>query len=131
MLPNIIWMICPPADNPLYGNSSSVSVLNVVMSVVQWIMLAMLIVIKSEEYKRGGNNIYYIVICGICLAIYYVSWICYYFGIYSPIMFVGMAVEPSVYFIVLAIWQRNYISLPPALIFAVIHICITVGNFVK
>lgn len=131
MLPNIIWMLFPPPDDPISGNLSSIAALNVIMSAAQWIMIAMLIMIKSDEYKRGGNNIYYIVICGICLVLYYASWILYYCGQYSPIMLVGMAVEPCVYFIAFALWQRNYISLPPAIVFAVFHISITVCNFVK
>lgn len=128
MLPNIIWMIHPPADDPISANQSSIAAVNIVMSAAQWIMIAVLICIKSEEYNHNDRNIHYIAICGICLAIYYVSWILYYCGVHPAAMLVGMAVEPSIYFIVLGLWLRNYISLPPAVIFAVLHILVTMSN---
>lgn len=131
MLPNIIWMIRPPENDPIAANSSGVAAVDIAMSAAQWIMIAMLILLNSNDGAKEFGRLMRCcaAVCAVCAVIYYVSWICCYSGISSPAMFIGMAVEPSLFFISLAVLLRNYPVLPPALVFAVLHTYVTARNF--
>lgn len=82
MLPNIIWMLHPPAYDPIAANQSGIAAVNIAMSAAQWLMVAALCCIKSEEYNRRSINIHYIAICGICLVQCYMNDL-----IYSDVLF--------------------------------------------
>ena len=63
-----------------------------------------------------------------CLVGYYACWILYYSGIACPWLFIGMAVLPTAYFTLAALWLKNRIALVPAILFGTIHIalaCVT------
>lgn len=129
MTPNIIWMIAPPMNNPVAGNSSAYPVLNIVVSVSQVIMIALLIILIPKEDKKGKSIKIYIKLSSFCLVGYYIAWIGYYTGMVYSWMLVGMAVLPSIYFISVELWLKNYISIIPSIIFGVTHITITCSNY--
>ena len=127
MIPNIIWMIIPPSNDFLASNSSDIVVLNVLMTISQWIMIALLMILVRKTEVSSSSHIYKL-ICIVCLGIYYISWVFYYMNIMNQIMFLGMAVIPCSFFIIFIIWQKIYLVLVPAIIFAVLHIGITFSN---
>lgn len=130
MIPNIIWMICPPTNDILAKNSSKFDAINILMSVSQFIMIAAMILLSSKIFTSRKSNKFYLVGCIICICVYYFSWCCYYNGSVTPIMLLGMAVFPCSYFILFALWQKNYIALIPTIVFSALHISITFVNFV-
>lgn len=129
MIPNIIWMIHPPKIDPIASNSSTIPAVDISMSAAQWIMTALLILLKSKDEAPNKSAKVCALVCASCIVMYYVSWVCYYFGISNLAMLIGMAIEPSLFFISLAVMLRNYPALPPALIFSVLHIYVTTLNF--
>lgn len=125
MLPNIFWMISPPTDGFLSTDSGNVAVLNIIMVISQWIMIALLIFLIRKTGESEKGHIYQL-ICGLCVSIYYISWALYYFNIVSPIMLVGMAVFPCCFFTSFILRQKTYPVLIPAAVFSFIHIGTTV-----
>lgn len=127
MFPNIFWMIVPPTNNFLSTNSSNIEALNIIMTVSQWAMVALLIFIVRKTVCPAKNFIYKL-ICLLCIGIYYLFWTLYYLNKTSPIIFIGMAVFTCAFFILFILWQKNYPALIPAIIFSLFHIAITVSN---
>lgn len=107
MIPNIVWMIYPPVNDVLSTNSSRIAIVDIIMSVSQWIMIAMLILIQKVKIESRRIDNIYIAACTLCIAIYYISWICYYFGIISSLMLLGMAVFPCCFFVLNDIITAN------------------------
>lgn len=131
MTPNILWMACPPVNDPLARNSAPAAV-EIAMSVSQWLMIALLAVIKRKDAVRGkpASRIFCIA-CGALLLSYYLLWAAYFMGYAAPLQLLGMAVFPCTYFILFAVWRENMLALVPALVFAVLHIGVTFINFVR
>lgn len=118
-----------PISDVLAKNVSDFPILTSIMSVSRWMMIVLIILCKNETTKRNSDK-FYIVACSICLCVYYAFWISYYIGIVLPIIFLGMAISPCVYFFLFILWQRKYIVMLPAIVFSVLHIGITYSDFV-
>lgn len=130
MVPNIIWEIYPPANDVLSTNSSSIAAVNIVMSISQWIMMALLILLRRTAVDSKVADKMCVSASAVCLGIYYVCWICYYLEVVSPLMLLGMAVLPCCFFSLFILWQKIYIVLIPTAIFSALHIGVTCINFV-
>jgi small-conductance mechanosensitive channel len=128
MIPNIIWMLVPPVNNPIAGNNAPDSVFEIVLGASQFALVASLIILNRRDSHNNKTNKILIVLAFLCLTGYYVSWISYYAGIVNPWMFVGMAVLPSVYFIAVGLWLKNYVSIIPGIVFGITHTIITCLN---
>jgi hypothetical protein len=129
MVPNIIWMIVPPPNNPIAGNNAPSPLLESVLVISQATMIALLIMLIPRGKRAGQGTNIFTGLASICLAGYYGSWIAYYAGIAHPWILVGMAALPSVYFIAVGLWLQNYVSLVPSVVFAITHTAITCFNF--
>ena len=129
MIPNIIWMAVPPVNNPVAGNSTPYPIFDIVVTVSQAIMIALLIILIPKESRNGKSIKIHIKLAFICLVGYYVAWISYYTGMVYPWMFVGMAVLPSIYFISVELWLKNYIAIIPSIVFGISHTAITFSNY--
>lgn len=130
LLPNIIWMLVPPANNILAENTSAYPILNIIEQAFGITTVAMLILLIN---KGGGKNSkLYIELAILFLAGYYIAWIFYYIGVASPwLLIIGIAAMPPLYFLFVGLWMRNYAVLIPCVIFGVAHITITCSNYLK
>ncbi|MFC4322999.1 hypothetical protein [Litchfieldia salsa] len=128
IVPNIIWVIVPPTNNPIAGNSASIPIFDIVVHVSQFIMILLLISVIRKESKNKKYIRVYIGLASFCLAGYYALWISYYAGILSPWIYVGLAVLPSIYFISAELWLKNYVAIIPSVVFGLTHILITCSN---
>ena len=134
MIPNIIWLLAPPINDPLQNNKSIIFALDIIMSIFQYVLIACIILLKNIEHNwRDRKNytaksavVFYMAI--FCLMIYYVLWICYYSNIISSFIIFGLAFFPSMFFILLSLWQKNYIATVFALLFALFHITLSCIN---
>lgn len=129
MAPNIIWMIVPPANDILAGNNSAYPLFDIVLNVSQWLMVALLIIFINKEGSNKKRTRKLLGAAAFCLAGYYILWVCYFAGVVNPWSLVGMAVLPSIYFIFVVSWLRNYIAIIPTVIFGITHIVITCLNY--
>ena len=130
LLPNIIWMLVPPANNVLAKNSSSYPIFNIMEQAFGIMTVALLILIINK--KNGRNSGLYILLAVMFLAGYYISWILYYQGMVSPwLLIIGIAAMPPLYFLFAGLWMKNYVVLLPCVIFGITHIAITCSNYLK
>ncbi|WP_019909544.1 hypothetical protein [Paenibacillus sp. HW567] len=128
LLPNIIWMLMPPANNVLSKNSSSYNILNIIEGLfgVLTVILMIFLIHKGE----GSNSTLYMGMAALFLLLYYISWIFYYSGVVAPwLLIIGIASMPPLYFFFVGLWMNNYILLIPCAIFGITHIVITSMNY--
>lgn len=130
MIPNVVWMIVPPMNNPIAENSASYPIFDIVVTVSQVTMIALLIALISEESRNSKSIKKYFKLACFCLVGYYIGWIGYYMGVIYPWMIFSMSVLPSVYFISIELWLKNYIAIIPSIVFGITHIAITYSNYI-
>lgn len=128
MAPNIILVLWPPQNDILAGNDAQSPLLGIVMTVSQWLLVALLIFLVNKTAGRTDAKAF-LVLAAVCLLGYYAMWALYYTGATNGWIFLGLAVFPSLCFCFAALWLKNYIALIPAVIFGVIHTLVTAGNF--
>lgn len=115
LMPTIIWAFFPPVNDVLSHQSRHFPLLEFLMSASQLLMIALMIFQVTP--KRAEDKLtakLWFVTCLLCLSLYYLSWFLYYFNQTSPLLFLGMAILPGIYFISFTIWQKNYLCLLPA-----------------
>ncbi len=130
LLPNIIWILTPPANNVLTKNSSVYPILNIIEQVfgIMTVVLLILLINKGD----GRNSNLYIGLAILFLVGYYIAWIFYYKGVVSPwLLITGIAAMPPLYFLFAGLWMKNYVALIPCVIFGVAHITNTCSNYLK
>jgi hypothetical protein len=92
-------------------------------------MIALLIILIKKESKTNIRVKLYSVLVTSLLVGYYILWIIYFAGMISPWMLVGMAILPSLYFIFVEMWMKNYIAIIPSVVFGIVHIASTWSNY--
>lgn len=118
MIPNALWMALPPANDPMAGMRASLPVLDSVAAISRVLMIALLVFLVPRKGRQGGG---YVGLASLCLAGYYASWVADYLGIAHPLMLVGMAVLPSVFFVTVGLWLGNDVSVVPGVLFGITH----------
>ncbi|AWV31584.1 hypothetical protein MHH60_32265 [Paenibacillus sp. FSL H7-0716] len=130
LLPNIIWMLVPPANNVLTGNSSTHKTLNIIEGLFGVLTVILMVVLINKG--EGSNSNLYIGLAVLFLAAYYISWMLYYNGVVAPwLLILGIASMPPLYFFFVGLWMKNYLLLVPCAIFGITHILITSMNFLR
>lgn len=129
MIPNIFWALLPPVATDLPANTAATPAIDILQAVSQYLMIAVLIMIINKERKSSISKKWIAGIAVTCLLGYLLSWVVYYTVAITPMLLVGMAVLPSIYFICVGLYLENYISLLPAIIFAASHITTTMQNY--
>lgn len=127
--PNIIWMMWPPANNPLALNSTPWPILDILENGSLVIMMLSLIFIRPKHGNASMHAKEMLVVAGVSILAYYTLWVLYTNAIFSPFVFLGMAVFPVLYYTFLTLRVRNYIILPVIALFAILHVGITAYNF--
>jgi hypothetical protein len=129
MIPNFIWMTCPPLIDPLVNMIAPSTWLYILMNVSQWSMIMMICVLVRRRTETGKSTKFYLVFAKVCLIVYYLLWIGYYSGFTNRYILLGMAWFPSLLFIFVGLWLKNYWALIPSTIFLCTHIFITWYSF--
>ena len=132
LLPNIIWLAMPPANDVLKHNSSPHAALNLVEQFFGIATVALLIIVIRRAGTEGHNSSWLLLCAGVFLAGYYAAWVLYYRGNVSPWLLVaGIAAMPPLYYFFVASWMKDYLALVPCVIFGVAHVAITWANYVR
>lgn len=126
MLPNIIWAIYPPKEDILSSNATS-SWLDIIENICRYAMIALFIGFVGKTDLTSNKT--FLVFAIICLGIYYLLWVVYYFGNARKLVLMGLAFIPTIYFLSISLWLGNYLSIIPNVIFTVCHIIITIRNY--
>ena len=132
LLPNILWIAMPPANDVLKHNSSPHAAVNLVEQVFGIATAALLIIVITRAGNEGTNSSWLLLGAAGFLAGYYAAWVLYYRGNVSPWLLVsGIAAMPPLYFFFVAGWMKDYLALVPCVIFGIAHIAITWSNYVR
>ena len=132
LLPNIIWLAMPPANDVLKRNSSPHAALNLVEQVFGIATVALLIIVISRAGTEGRNSSWLLLCAAVFLGAYYAAWVLYYHGNVSPwLLVLGIAAMPPLYYFFVASWMKDYLALVPCVIFGVAHVAITWSNYVR
>jgi glucose uptake protein GlcU len=129
LIPNVFWILLPPVSSTLRANDSGHPLIELVGTVSQSLMFAMLILIVNTRPRSMSNTTVPGVVGLICLIGYQASWVSYFTAPITPAHLLMMAVLPSIYFISVGLYLKNYPSLIPAILFGLIHISTTAANY--
>ncbi len=130
LLPNIVWLTVPPANDVLKHNSSAHAALNIIEQVGGVATVALLIILISRPGPQGRNGTWLLVGAAIFLLAYYAAWALYYRGNVAPWLLVaGIAAMPPLYYFFAACWMKDYLALIPCVPFGIAHIAITWSNY--
>ncbi|EOH80587.1 hypothetical protein [Enterococcus malodoratus] len=127
MLPNLLFLFITPPNNVLSQNESSFWLWNLLENVGRFGMMGSLCFILNRTPARK-NSVLTMSALG-SLILYFVLWGFYFAGISNGLMLVGLAVFPSIFFLLTAWKLRNPFALSFVALFALTHITITASNF--
>lgn len=128
-IPNVVWAILPPVSSVLPENRSALPFVDVAGTASQIVMIALLILVINTRHHATTNSRVPAAVAIACLIGYLGSWVLYFTQPISPILLLMMAILPSVYFICVGLYLKNFPSLLPAALFAVIHISTTAAVY--
>ena len=132
LLPNIIWLATPPANDVLKYNSSPHAALNLIEQVFGIATVALLIIVITRAGTEGHNSSVLLVCAAVSLVGYYAAWVLYYRGnVSSWLLVVGIAAMPPLYYLFVAGWMKDYFALVPCVIFGIAHVAITWANYAR
>ena len=129
MIPNIVWALLPGASEALAANHSPWAAVDVVGTVAQSLMIALLILLVATRRQLTAGKKIFRAVAATCLAAYLLLWLLYFTADLAPLAILMMAVLPATYFICVAVYLENYPALIPAALFTLIHVATTASNF--
>lgn len=127
MLPNLLFLFATPPINPLDHNEAAFWFWNLLENIGRFGMMFSICFIVSRI--SVGKNRFLDFSALFFLLIYYALWGFYFSGFTNGAMLVGLAVFPSLFFLLIARKLRNPFAFSFALLFALTHISITANNF--
>jgi hypothetical protein len=129
LLPNLIWLWAPPANNVLAANTSPYPLLNVSEGFFGFLTVALLVLLTN---KNAGGAKVYLRLAVLFLGGYYLAWILYYLGVVCPwLLIIGLAAMPPLYFLFVALWLKNHAVIITSLIFGAAHLAVTCLNYLR
>ena len=132
LLPNIIWLAMPPANDVLKHNSSPHEYLNLIEQVFGIATVALLVIVITRTGIEGRNSSWLLVCAFVFLVGYYTAWVLYFRGNVAPLLLVvGLAAMPPLYYFFVAGWMKDYFAIVPCAIFGIAHVAITWANYMR
>ncbi len=128
MLPNFIWFAVP-APNDILRADSVTEAIDIIASICQVLMVAVLCVIINKDNKKISISPLIIATIACCL-LYFTSWIFYYIGITNAVVILGLTVPPCLAFLFFALDRKNMLAVIPISIFTVCHLIYGTVNFI-
>ena len=122
MLPNIFWFIFPP-PNDVLRKESLTPIIDTIASIFQIIMIVCLCFVNKKYAKK------YDLLSLICVAIYFLCWILYYFSIVNSVVILGLCIFPCLSFIFYEIRIKNWAAFVATIIFFLLHLIYGIKNF--
>lgn len=127
MIPNMLFLFITPSIDNLSSNEARFWLWNILENIGRFGMMISLCVITNKNGKRQNRVLDFTAI--FLLLVYYVLWIAYFKGIQGGLGLVGMALFPSVFFLLISWKLKNMFAFSFSLVFAITHIAITSSNF--
>jgi len=129
MIPNIIWAIFPPGNNPLATDVLSLPLLDILENVFRTALIILLLLLTVRDPDLNPRNEAWLISSVALLVAYYFCWIIYFCGNTDPAILLGLAIAPSAFFCLYAFWLKNVPAFFVSVLFAATHIIITSINY--
>lgn len=127
MLPNLLYLFCTPPNDVLSGNEAAYWLWNALETVGRFGLMITLCTVVNQSARTVNRAV--TIFALFSLLAYYVLWILYFVGAFHGLSLVGLAVFPSMFFLLIAWRERNIFALVFSTLFAAVHIAITSSNF--
>lgn len=129
MIPTFVWMAFPPERDMLSAESVTPTI-DAIGFILQVLFVAMLCFVVRKDGNRKPSATMTCAIV-ICVVLYFVGWILYYFTEQTPTLIILLlSIPPCLAFILIAIARRNIPALIPAVGFTVCHLIYATLNFI-
>lgn len=129
LLPNVFWVLFPPAQNVLTANSSTVPVLEYGEHIlgISIVIFLVFLVPRQEGAPVFGRFTAKLSLAAIALC--WLGWVLYYIGIEHNALIYAMVVLPPIAFFLAGLAQRIRLISVLSLVFLVFHFAVTLENF--
>ena len=117
-LPNLLWLIFPPPNDPLAYNYSPYAWLNALEFLSGSGVVASLILLDSKHLERKRLFLY---LALLCLCVYYIAWIYYFLEFATFLVLFSIVLMPPLYFALLALYLQNRIMFVLCVPFGIAH----------
>lgn len=128
MLPNFIWFALP-APNDILRAESVTPVVDAVGSVCQVLMVAALCMFIRTDCEDKRPRLL-IIGAWLCVGLYYLCWVLYYFGTVNNAIVLGLTLPPCFAFLLYSAYRKNGIAAVFAGGFTICHLIFAVVNFI-
>lgn len=130
LLPNIVWAIKPPKDDPLRSKKPVLPVLEAAENIGRFLTMAA----AAMTVGQAPFGVWrYIVptLAALSLLIYWVAWVLYYRGVSLSKLDIPMCVAPVAAMVLGAVFAGSLIVVIPAALFLAAHLIISLRNYGK
>lgn len=127
MIPNLLYFFAVPPSDVLSANEADFILWNVLENIGRFGTMLTLCVVVNQHNMRKVR--YQDALAWGSLCVYVILWSLYFIGWFNGVSLVGLALFPSLFFMLVAWKLRNMPALLFAALFAVLHIGITCSNF--
>lgn len=128
MIPNFVWFAVP-APNDILRVQSVTPVADKIASIAQVVMIICLCIFRNIgiEKIRITN---FIIATIVCVLLYFLCWILYYFGITNSGVILGLTIFPCLAFLFYSFDRKNMFAFVTALIFTICHLVYAGVNYI-
>lgn len=126
LLPNLLSLFLPPPADLLGANDAPFWLWNLLENLGRFgVMAALLFVLRRTPVRRGRGLL---LSAGALLLAYYVLWGLYFAGLLQDPALLGLAVCPTLFFLLVSLWGGNLPAAAFSVFFGLLHIAITASN---
>ena len=126
-IPGIVWALHPPKVDPFARNSGTL-LIETLEKTFGIATILLLVVVPATAAMLPGLATLFLVGAFVTLAAYYVLYVLYYFGFTHLPVLLGMATFPPVCFLLVALYQGNFLGVLTSVVFGVVHVGLTYAN---
>lgn len=122
-LPYLPWLLWPPADDPLAGNTAATFWLGLLESVGGVLTVVVLVVLLPRDGVRPRPGGPWFAGAVACLGVYFACWVAYFAGVTSGwLLVLGLSAPVPVYYLCTGMWLRNRYTIVTCALFFVGHV---------
>lgn len=129
-VPALLWLLRPPAENPLAGNAPATPLLGVLEQGggILTVLLTLFLVRKDALPPKFKSP--YFTLAVLCLAVYDICWAGYFRGAVDGWRIVlGLSAPVPLYYLFVALWLKNRPAAIPCLLFFIGHVGSNILNY--
>ena len=128
-LPNIIWVLWPPAKNSLEGNSSSSVIIEYGEHILGIAIIVLLVFLVSTAQAKGIPKSRWTYVSFVGIALYWLCWMLYFAGVQPLPVIYAMVILPPIAFLSAGIAKKVWLISAASALFPIFHMIVALENF--